>query len=540
MNNNLLYAYKAISRFSGSVAPFEQMLHTHFSWMLVGLGGTGKVRMEEQEVSIPAGSACLGSPGSFMLHLEQGAGTVLFIEFTAITLTGSSAEWRMEEHASPYAALRKRASNAGELAVLADRLFTVMSVHPEPPQRSLTGHMLIQRMMLWWHSDGQKERMQQSTTDQAILAAQQDMEAYYTDTLTREQLAGKAGIANTYFSVRFKLLIGSSPSDYLERLRVHRACELLLQRDEIKPDLTEISRRSGFRDPWYMSKRFRKVQGVSPSAYRSGFIPERAAALEYPYAYHLIALGIIPCAARFCSYNYEVIDPAVREAVPDIPWFASIEGEKRLLAESGAQVILTSSMDHIQNRFRGLAPVIYIPWLSLNWREHLRTISRLFRREAEAVAYIQALERQAEQTKRLAHAAIGPEVTVSIFKIEDKRCYVYGNRDTGCIFYECLGYMPHVDIRQRLLHDPNFHSMEISLQKMAHYASELNFIILTPDAEEQMDWLRMDEHWIRFEASGKHPLVYLDYREWLHYDPINIAAQLQKIPRLFETIVKAR
>lgn len=538
-NNNTLYAFKSISRISCSGTQLEQRLSTRLRWMLISIAGTGAVITDHQRYAMSSGSALLGQSGNLVLQGEKydKESLFIFIEFMAVRIPEFSDEDNLVNE-EPYWVQCKNVPHANELVTLSERLFSVMNMRADFPHRSLTTHMLIQQMMLWWLSYDHKEHSQQRTTDQAVLSTMHYMEAHFTETLTREQLAEIAGISTTYFSVLCKKLTGVSPFDYLERIRVHRAAELLLQGRESKGDLTEVSRHSGFRDPWYMSKRFRKLQGMSPTDYRSRFVPERVASLEYPYTYHLIALGILPCAARFSNYN-EVIQPTIHEAIVEIPSLMSIESQQQLLIKSQPQVILTYDMENVRERLRWVAPVVYIPWISMNWREHMRTIGRLFLREAEAVRCIEALDRQAEQVRLQVHTRIAPGTRISVFKIENKHCYLYGIRDTGCIFYEFLGFSPHPHIQQRIAQDPNFHSMEITLKQMTEYAGEVNFVILFPDSSEQSDYLRMNEHWRQFELATKHRVIYLDYREWLHYDPINIAAQLQKITGLLAGLAES-
>ncbi|ASA24844.1 helix-turn-helix domain-containing protein [Paenibacillus donghaensis] len=539
-NNNRLYAFKSISRFSCSPIQLEQRLSTRFGWMLITIAGTGAVITDHQRYVMSSGGALLGQSGNLVLQAERydEESNFFFIEFMAVPLPGFSDEDNLAKEES-HGAKCKDAPYANELVTLSERLFSVINMNAESPQRSLTTHMLIQQMMLWWLNYDHEEHSQQRTTDQAVLSTMHYMEAHFTEMLTREQLAAIAGITSTYFSVLCKRLTGISPFDYLERLRVHRAAELLLQGRENKGDLAEVSRHSGFRDPWYMSKRFRKLQGMSPTVYRSRFIPERVASLEYPYTYHLIALGILPCAASFSNYN-DVIQPTLHETIVELPSLMSIESQIQLLIKSKPQVILTYDMENVRERLRWVAPVVYIPWISMNWREHMRTIGRLFLREAEAVRCIEVLDRQAEDVRLQVYTRIAPGTRISVFKIENKRCYLYGIRDTGCIFYEFLGFSPHPHIQQRIAQDPNFHSMEISIQQMTEYAGEVNFVILFPDLSEQSDYLRMNEHWRQFEIAAKHSVIYLDYREWLHYDPINIAAQLQKITGLLAGLAQVR
>lgn len=535
-DNNLLYVFHAIARLTCPCDRPGQQLHSRRAWMLIGKAGTGVVSVGPERYTVCSGGAVIGGPGSVTLQAEKPAEAweLLFVEFVPLRVSdeaeAKAADWTGGRH-SPY---------AGELGGLAERLYSVVHLWPDSPQRSLTAHILVQQMLLWWLNAEKEERSRPSgTTEQAVLAALRYMESHFAETLTREQLAAKAGIAHTYFSVLCKKLTGLSPSVYLERLRTHRAAELLLEARDGRGDLDEIARHSGFRDPWYMSRRFRNRQGTGPSAYRADFVPERPASLQYPYTHHLMALGILPSAARFGGVG-DAVDAAMRSDVVELPRLLSIESLKERLRAASPHVILTYDGENVRERLRVVAPVVHIPWLSMNWREHMKTFGRLFHKEAEAAARIEALDRQAAATRRELHDGIASGTKVSIFKIVHERCFLYGVRDAGCIFYEFLGFSPHPYVQQHIVQDPNFHSVEIAMHQMADFAGDLNIVFLYPDGSEQSEGLRMNEHWRRFEVAAGDTVVYLDYREWLHYDPIHMAIQLREIAPILLKSAKRR
>jgi YesN/AraC family two-component response regulator len=83
--------------------------------------------------------------------------------------------------------------------------------------------------------------------------------------LTREEIADGIGMSEDYLTRIFNREIGISPWDYLNRYRIFRAKELLVQTDN---SISQIARRVGFSDPAYFSRVFRKLTGSSPSHYR--------------------------------------------------------------------------------------------------------------------------------------------------------------------------------------------------------------------------------------------------------------------------------
>lgn len=82
--------------------------------------------------------------------------------------------------------------------------------------------------------------------------------------LTVEQLAKTAGLSEGYYSRQFKRLTGFSPKDYIVRLRVTRAKELLASSGL---SLKDISTLVGYEDEFYFSRVFKRITGVTPSNY---------------------------------------------------------------------------------------------------------------------------------------------------------------------------------------------------------------------------------------------------------------------------------
>jgi AraC-like DNA-binding protein len=54
--------------------------------------------------------------------------------------------------------------------------------------------------------------------------------------------------------------------DYFARLKIQRAC-MLLDRSTLR--VKEVGAKVGFSDPYYFSRSFRQVMGISPRAYRA-------------------------------------------------------------------------------------------------------------------------------------------------------------------------------------------------------------------------------------------------------------------------------
>lgn len=81
-----------------------------------------------------------------------------------------------------------------------------------------------------------------------------------------EDMAHKAGYTPEHFSRTFKKLSGLSPSAYFTSLKLASAAEMLLNS---KTSIAQIAESIGFEDVNYFSRVFKKETGMTPSSFRA-------------------------------------------------------------------------------------------------------------------------------------------------------------------------------------------------------------------------------------------------------------------------------
>jgi transcriptional regulator GlxA family with amidase domain len=98
------------------------------------------------------------------------------------------------------------------------------------------------------------------------------MHERYAEPLTIGSLAAEAGLSRSQFDRQFRRLFGTAPRDYLSRVRVRAACQLLIQSDA---QVTHIAQRTGFYDHSHFSRTFRRIMGTNPLLYRRRHASQR-------------------------------------------------------------------------------------------------------------------------------------------------------------------------------------------------------------------------------------------------------------------------
>ena len=99
----------------------------------------------------------------------------------------------------------------------------------------------------------------------AIITLIDWIEQNYAEPITLGALAALAGTGEKYLCRFFKLYTGSTPIDYVNRLRVERTC---LRMAESGCNITEAAFASGFNDMSYFSRMFKRYKGMTPREYR--------------------------------------------------------------------------------------------------------------------------------------------------------------------------------------------------------------------------------------------------------------------------------
>jgi AraC family transcriptional regulator len=187
------------------------------------------------------------------------------------------------------------------------------------------------------------------------------IEQQLDEPLTLERIAGRAGLSPYHFSRLFTARMGRSVMAHVRGRRLVRAARRLCSEPELK--LVELSFDCGFESQEAFTRAFKRVFGVSPGRFRSGFAVEPIEG-QYPMnAPTMPSAPVIQLPELVTKPSFRVAGPARRmdeASKAEIPqlWSALMgalpfEGQTPSWATYG----VVSSLDKSDGSFQYLAGV---------------------------------------------------------------------------------------------------------------------------------------------------------------------------------------
>jgi ABC-type Fe3+-hydroxamate transport system substrate-binding protein len=168
--------------------------------------------------------------------------------------------------------------------------------------------------------------------------------------------------------------------------------------------IRDVANEVGYNDEYYLSRKFKQLVGMSPSAYRERRT-KKIAAYDFFSVGHLLALNIYPFAApihpKWTSYYFH----HYRKDIPihlsafqvNKDWQANIA----LLEKHSPDVILAKDGINSEEKdnLATIAPVIYYPQ-SVNWRKQFQIIASILDEEIEAQTWLKHYDEKVAYTRQ--------------------------------------------------------------------------------------------------------------------------------------------
>lgn len=348
---------------------------------------------------------------------------------------------------------------------------------------------------------------------------------HYRDDLTRDQIAEQLGVSPEHFSRLFKKEMGMGFIDYLLHFRMERSRELLqLSRANVQ----EIAQQVGFQSQYYFSRKFKQLVGFSPSTYVHQ--PKTYVSLDACLTSSLLTLGVVPRVGMInpwmTSHYQEVLTRGE---------FKPIEGLDEQSAEEvkalGPDLIFSNVNKQDMAMIRTLGPVAEINLEKMDWRAQLRFIADVVRRQEEAEAWLQELDRRIAAAREKLGRIIDPEDTFLIMKIVSGKIYVYGDLRSlgGPMLYQGLQLPPPRIVKERII-DAKLLNRLVSLTELSEYTADHIFLV-----NYESNWLggaesfKLHPNWKKLDAVRKNQVYEVNPDIFYGFDPLSLELQLEEM-----------
>lgn len=103
------------------------------------------------------------------------------------------------------------------------------------------------------------------TRTEPVRAAQAYLREHLEAPVRVGELAARVGLSTSHFAALFRKATGGGVVEYVKRLRIARASELLVT---TAMTVADVARAVGYDDPFYFSRQFRGVHDCSPTTFR--------------------------------------------------------------------------------------------------------------------------------------------------------------------------------------------------------------------------------------------------------------------------------
>lgn len=148
------------------------------------------------------------------------------------------------------------------LQPILDGVFRTAALQQTPLQRARM-HLGILEYLLEILSLAQREPVRALSPEMAAVV--EHIERHIDEPLPVERLARESGLSIPRFKSRFRAEAGFPPAEFVLRRRIERASRLL---SSTQATVLEIALQSGFTSSQYFASAFRRVTGMTPTAFR--------------------------------------------------------------------------------------------------------------------------------------------------------------------------------------------------------------------------------------------------------------------------------
>ncbi|MGF6354626.1 ABC-type Fe3+-hydroxamate transport system substrate-binding protein [Paenibacillus sp. 4624] len=476
-----------ICQYAGIPGQAEHRVWRRFAVCRV-MDGRGTLTIDNVMHTVSRDDWFMLSPG---MHVElqtdiEAPVRYQLILFSGVGLVRTHNVWRTEAFDFPITGKLKLSSIRRDIQEKMDRLFykNFTGAESENIGKKYLVHQLLIQLMTYVQPFSQP----QAGMDLAI----DYMTHHYTKEIRIHDMARLAGLSVNHFIRSFKRQFGMTPIDYILKLRMNRAKQLLFSTDKIKM----IAEQVGYKDEHYFSRVFKKNEGVAPAFYMKNKV-SRIATLYYGLDDVVLTLGLKPVSAL--SYVQRVAHPTL------MPAHQANSFQGLILDSSGQNydklkrlqpdLIITSDRMKPNESLHHIAPTAILKHTN-QVGESLLYMADIMGRKEHAIRWIEQHADLSHVLQKRIHSEWGRQSAMFI-RVSSQFYRMYGlHNQTGSLLYDDMGlHMPEDYPSEQW-------AVEMNINDVQLYNADHLFIMVDPteEARIQLQRLLKSDEWMTCKA----------------------------------------
>ncbi|MGW8957319.1 ABC transporter substrate-binding protein [Paenibacillus sp. NPDC055715] len=258
----------------------------------------------------------------------------------------------------------------------------------------------------------------------------------------------------------------------------------------------------------------------------------RIASMSIHLTNNLLALGITPAGS--------VIGGDVKDFLPHVKDRLQNTRKLGVVTDPDMEAVLELQPDYIflDKKYSGtdvakyekIAPTEVFDLNEGTWKDQLKKIAVMVKREAQADAFLKDYAAQQERVKKLIHQKIG-DGTVMAIRVTAKEVRVMGmKRPIGPLLYQDLGLKPAKGVEKI-----NKAYQVVSQEVLPDYDADAIFVIISKGADAQKVYTQLEGNavWQGLKAVKQGHVYMLSGQPWLDYSAMGHKIALDNAEQLF-------
>ncbi|MDW7650661.1 MAG: helix-turn-helix domain-containing protein [Bacillota bacterium] len=486
--------------------------------------GAGMLIIDGIPLRLKQSSCFLLHPGMYVKAISEEQQTMRYYQFVIEIL--ESKQDRNDQTENVFSFLKGELSvcHTAKLLNSIRNLYSNEQKEADSMVKQLRRQTMLGELLLFLYQENVNQVQNTKNSLSNVIAY---ISNHYDKELTREKLAGIAGLSPGYFSYVFKQETGKSPICFVNEIRMEKAKELLVATND---PLKGIAESVGYKDEFYFSRIFKKTVGIPPTVYikknrlkianiEGAFNGHFRALNSRPYAsftYTGSGSGLLNINDKQCSFNLEQgVQPIIQCLIHNKPDLIVCADHNKELSEI----------------FRKVAPTMEIPWMERDWQGHLLQIADILGKEKEARLWLKRYDYKAANASDQLKRKMSPDEKIGIVRIYDGSYCVYGKRNIGSVIYNDLKLSP-VDAVGHIPRRAN--QMPVTCSQIMEDQPDHLLIMTAPDPKSQRLLLALTNHkeWNCLPAVVKKQVYYIQ-NSWLEYSASAHEMLLEQSLQLF-------